>query len=69
MKAPDELYAQLGMVKDLLRTFGVAIFEKEGFVLSQNNLRKVLKIQDVFWQEGVKNATRFRFMHKTLLRR
>lgn len=31
VKAPDELYAQIGMVKGLLRTFGVAIFEKEGF--------------------------------------
>lgn len=31
VKAPDELYAQIGMVKDLLSTFGVAIFEKEGF--------------------------------------
>lgn len=31
VKGPDELYAQIGMVKDLLRTFGVAVFEKEGF--------------------------------------
>lgn len=31
VKGPDELYAQIGMVKDLLRAFGVAIFEKEGF--------------------------------------
>ncbi|MEK7603639.1 MAG: PIN domain-containing protein, partial [Patescibacteria group bacterium] len=30
-KAPDELYAQIGMVKDLLRIFGVARYEKEGF--------------------------------------
>ncbi|MDO8495312.1 MAG: DNA polymerase I [bacterium] len=31
VKAPDELYAQIDMVKDLLHIFGVATFEKAGF--------------------------------------
>ncbi len=30
-KAPDELYAQIPLVKDLLRSYGIEIFEKEGF--------------------------------------
>jgi len=31
VKAPDELYAQVGRVKDVLRAFNVPIFEKEGY--------------------------------------
>ncbi len=31
VKAPDELYAQVGRVKDVLGAFNVPIFEKEGF--------------------------------------
>ncbi len=31
VKAPDELYAQIGRVKDVLRAFNVPIFEKEGY--------------------------------------
>jgi DNA polymerase I len=30
-KAPDELYAQIPLVKDLLRSYGIEIFQKEGF--------------------------------------
>jgi DNA polymerase I len=30
-KAPDDLYAQIPMVKEILRTFCVPVFEKEGF--------------------------------------
>ncbi len=30
-KAPDELYAQIPLVKDLLRSYGIEIFEKQGF--------------------------------------
>ena len=30
-KAPDELYAQIPLVKDLLRAFGIPILEKAGF--------------------------------------
>jgi DNA polymerase-1 len=30
-KAPDELYAQIPMVKEMLRTFGIPIFEQEGY--------------------------------------
>ncbi|MBU1102296.1 DNA polymerase I [Patescibacteria group bacterium] len=31
VKAPDELYAQIGRVKDVLHAFNVPIFEKEGY--------------------------------------
>lgn len=31
IKAPDELYAQIGRVKEMLRAFSVPIYEKEGF--------------------------------------
>lgn len=31
VKAPDELYAQLPKVKDLVRTFDIPIYEKQGF--------------------------------------
>ena len=31
VKAPDELYAQIGRVKEVLQAFNVPIFEKEGF--------------------------------------
>ncbi len=31
VKAPDELYAQLPMTKELVRTFDIPIFEKQGF--------------------------------------
>src|SRR4030042_2009823 len=31
VKAPDELYAQIGRVKEVLGAFNVPIFEKEGF--------------------------------------
>mgnify|MGYP000268293363 CR=1 FL=1 len=30
-KAPDELYAQIPLVKDLVRAFGIPVWEKEGF--------------------------------------
>lgn len=30
-KAPDELYAQIPIVKEMLRSFGIEIFEKAGF--------------------------------------
>lgn len=30
-KAPDELYSQIPLVKDLVRAFGIPIIEKEGF--------------------------------------
>src|SRR3989344_6729548 len=30
-KAPDELYAQIPLIKDMLRAFGVEIFEQAGF--------------------------------------
>ncbi|MBI2676768.1 MAG: DNA polymerase I [Candidatus Yanofskybacteria bacterium] len=30
-KAPDELYAQIPLIKEVLQSFGVEIFEKEGF--------------------------------------
>ncbi|MEA3453124.1 MAG: 5'-3' exonuclease H3TH domain-containing protein [Patescibacteria group bacterium] len=30
-KAPDELYSQLPIIKNVLRVFGVPIFEKQGF--------------------------------------
>jgi DNA polymerase-1 len=30
-KAPDELYAQLPIIKNVLHVFGVSIFEKQGF--------------------------------------
>ena len=30
-KAPDELYAQIPLIKDVLRAFGVEIFEQAGF--------------------------------------
>ncbi len=30
-KAPDDLYQQMPIIKDILKTFGVQIFEKEGF--------------------------------------
>ncbi|MDP3731357.1 MAG: DNA polymerase I [bacterium] len=30
-KAPDELYAQIPVIKDMLRSFGVEIFEQAGF--------------------------------------
>jgi DNA polymerase-1 len=30
-KAPDELYAQIPMVKEMLTAFGIPIYEKEGF--------------------------------------
>src|SRR3989344_9389379 len=31
VKAPDELYAQIPLVRRLLESFGIPIFEKEGF--------------------------------------
>lgn len=31
MKAPDELYAQIGRVKEVLAAFNIPVFEKEGF--------------------------------------
>lgn len=31
VKAPDELYAQIPMVKDVVKAFGIPIFEKAGF--------------------------------------
>lgn len=31
VKAPDELYAQIPLVKDMLGAFGIPIFEKEGY--------------------------------------
>ncbi len=31
VKAPDELYAQIDRVKEVIRTFNIPIFEKEGF--------------------------------------
>jgi len=31
VKAPDELYAQIGRVKEVVSAFGIPIFEKEGF--------------------------------------
>ncbi len=31
IKAPDELYAQIDRVKEVVRTFNIPIFEKEGF--------------------------------------
>jgi len=31
VKAPDELYAQIGRVKEILQAFGVPIYEKAGF--------------------------------------
>ncbi|HRY52248.1 MAG TPA: DNA polymerase [Candidatus Portnoybacteria bacterium] len=31
VKAPDELYAQIGRVKDVLAAFNIPVFEKEGF--------------------------------------
>ena len=31
VKAPDELYAQIDRVKEVVRTFGIPIFEKKGF--------------------------------------
>ena len=31
VKAPDELYAQIGRVKELVRAFNIPIYEKEGF--------------------------------------
>lgn len=31
VKAPDELYAQIPLVKDLLTALGIPVFEKEGF--------------------------------------
>src|SRR3990167_9737506 len=31
IKAPDELYAQMSIVKDILRAFGVPIFEMAGY--------------------------------------
>ena len=30
-KAPDELYLQIPMVKDVLKSFGVPVYEKQGF--------------------------------------
>lgn len=30
-KAPDELYAQIPMVKDILKAFNISVFEKSGF--------------------------------------
>ena len=30
-KAPDELYLQIPMVKDVLKSFGVTVYEKQGF--------------------------------------
>jgi len=30
-KAPDELYAQIPLTKDILKTFGIPIYEKQGF--------------------------------------
>lgn len=30
-KAPDELYAQIPLTKDILRAFGIPIYEKQGF--------------------------------------
>jgi DNA polymerase-1 len=31
VKAPDDLYAQIPIVKEVLKSFGVNVFEKEGF--------------------------------------
>jgi len=31
VKAPDELYAQIGRVKEVVSAFGIPIYEKEGF--------------------------------------
>lgn len=31
VKAPDELYAQIGRVKEVVRAFNIPIFEKEGY--------------------------------------
>ncbi len=31
VKAPDELYAQIGRVKEIVRAFNIPIYEKEGF--------------------------------------
>jgi len=31
LKAPDELYRQIPMVKDVLKNFGVPVYEKQGF--------------------------------------
>ena len=31
VKAPDELYAQIGRVKEVVRAFNIPIYEKEGF--------------------------------------
>ena len=30
-KAPDELYAQIPLTKDILKTFGIPVYEKQGF--------------------------------------
>jgi len=30
-KAPDELYAQIPLTKNILRSFGIPIYEKQGF--------------------------------------
>lgn len=55
VKAPDELYAQIGRVKEVVNAFGIPIYEKEGFeaddvigsIAEQSNLKSKNKNEKV----------------------
>ncbi|MBI4709309.1 MAG: hypothetical protein HY764_03860 [Candidatus Portnoybacteria bacterium] len=50
VKAPDELYAQIGRVKEVVSAFGIPVYEKEGFeaddiigtIATKNNNQKTI---------------------------